>query len=81
MATTMRITERSHETLRRLSDEAKLSMQEIADRAIEEYRRRQILEQTNAAYAGLRLDPEAWQQELEERADWEDTLADGLEEA
>lgn len=36
-------------------------------------------QETNAAYAALRNDPQAWQEELAERAITEGTLADGLE--
>jgi hypothetical protein len=40
---------------------------------------RQFLEACNAAYTELKQDPERWQEELEERALWEATLADGLD--
>ena len=56
------------------ASEAQLSKTE------EEVRRRQFLEEVNAAYAALQEDPEAWQEELEERRLWEVTLADGLDE-
>lgn len=36
-------------------------------------------DRVNAQYADLRNDPVAWAQELEERALWDATLADGLE--
>jgi hypothetical protein len=48
--------------------------------ALEEYRRRLFLEEANQAFAELRKDPTAWQEELEERRIWDRTLADGLEE-
>jgi hypothetical protein len=44
----------------------------------EEYRRRQIMEQTNAAFAALRADPDAWREELAEREVWDRALLDGL---
>lgn len=40
---------------------------------------RQVLAETNRAYAALRADPKAWNEERRERALWEGTLADGLE--
>jgi hypothetical protein len=52
--------------------------QRLQPNAVEKQRRRHILEETNAAYARLRADPSAWQEELEERVVWEATLADGL---
>jgi hypothetical protein len=53
-------------------------MQNILEKAIEEYRRRRILEQANAEYAALRQAPDAastWQEEV---AIWDGTLGDGL---
>jgi hypothetical protein len=47
--------------------------------ATEQHRRLVILGVTNAAYAALRADPVAWAQLQAERAEWESTLADGLE--
>ena len=38
-----------------------------------------VLEQTNAAYAQLKQDPEAWGYVKRERALWDSTLLDGLE--
>lgn len=52
-------------------------MPTILEKAVEEYRRARFLEEANQAYAALRADPEAWQAELEERAAWDATLADG----
>ncbi|WP_414620132.1 hypothetical protein [Calothrix sp. CCY 0018] len=40
-----------------------------------------FFEAANKAYDALRNNPEAWQEELQERQLWENTLADGLEEA
>jgi AbrB family looped-hinge helix DNA binding protein len=40
-----------------------------------------LLEETNRAYAALRADPQAWEEELAERRRWETTLADGLDDA
>lgn len=48
--------------------------------AVETLRRQSLLEKTNHVYATLRSDPKLWGEELAERADWETTLADGLEE-
>ncbi len=40
----------------------------------------ELLQKTNEAYAALREDEETWKEELRERALWESTLMDGLEE-
>lgn len=76
---TVRITPQSHQALRDLAKSSGTSLQDVLERAIEEYRRNQILDQVNNAYAALRGDPKAWRRELEERALLENTLMDGLE--
>lgn len=76
-STTVRISEPTHQMLQELSEQMGMSMQGVLDRAIEDYRRKRLLEQANAGYAALRGDPQAWQEELAERAEWESTLADG----
>ncbi len=53
-------------------------MQAILDKTIEEYRRRVFLEEVNKAYATLRQNPDAWAEVEKERAEWDATLADGL---
>ncbi|HET7035820.1 MAG TPA: hypothetical protein VFI42_09095 [Thermomicrobiaceae bacterium] len=54
-------------------------MQDLIAVAVEAMRRKRILEMTNAAYAAMRADPERWQEELDERREWEETLTDGQE--
>ena len=54
-------------------------MEQALDQNPEQCRRRQFLEATNAAYAVLQKDPAAWAELLEELAEWDVTLIDGLE--
>jgi len=54
-------------------------MQAVLDEAIEHYQRDKFLDEVNAAYAALRNDPKAWKAEQAERALWDNTLADGLD--
>lgn len=65
--------------LRALAGQEDIPIQAVVHKAVSAYRRKQILEQGNAAYAALRADPAAWAEEMEERQDWETTLADGLD--
>ena len=51
-----------------------------ADNIQETIDRQEFLERANQAYATLRNNPEAWQEELAERELWEQTLADGVRE-
>ena len=54
-------------------------MQKVLAQAVETHRRQLILEKSNAVYAALRANPEAWQEEQEERRGWDNTLADDLD--
>jgi hypothetical protein len=76
--TTVWITEQTRATLRELAEGTGTSMQDVLATAVEAYRRQQILEATNTAFAALRSDPEAWKEALNERTAWDATLADGL---
>jgi predicted transcriptional regulator len=78
-SSTVRVSEATRATLRELASQTGLSMQEVLDRAVDEYRRRSFFEALNRAFTALRNDPQAWAEELEERKAWEGTLADGLE--
>ena len=53
-------------------------MQVLLDEAIEDLRRRRFLEETNAAFAGLRAKANAWTMLEAERSAWDATLLDGL---
>ena len=64
----VRISEATHQTLRNLSAEVGESMQNLMEQAVEQYRRRLFLEGLNEDFQTLREDPQAWQEELEERA-------------
>lgn len=72
--TTIRVSEKTHRTLARLSREAGTPMNDLVDQAIELYRRQRILAQINADYAALRENPEDWAEELAERRLWDVTL-------
>jgi len=50
---------------------------QVIDDAEERLRREKFLADANAAYATLKRNPKLWKEELDERAWWESTLADG----
>ena len=77
---TVRISERTRETLREIARAEQGSMQSVLEKAIEEYRRKSFFEQLDAAYAKLQEDPEAWESYQAELKLWDATLADGLPE-
>jgi predicted transcriptional regulator len=78
--TTIRVSLRARDLLQELARVSGSSIQVVLEQALEQYRRQQLLEATNAAYAALRAAPEAWANLEQERLAWEQTRADGLEE-
>ena len=78
-STTIRVSERTGSLVRKLAHESGETMQNVVDAAIEEFRRKKFFEEVNASYAALQMDPEAWAEELAERAIWDSTLADGID--
>jgi predicted transcriptional regulator len=79
--TTIEVSENTRAKLRELALATGDSEDEVAEKAIELYRRRYLLDATNAAYAALRNDSEARRELEAERLEWDGTLSDGLEAA
>ncbi len=75
----IRISARSKSVLRALARQAGKPMQAVLDEAIEHYQREKFLDEVNTAFANLRSDPKAWNEEQAERALWSKTLNDGLD--
>ena len=75
----VRISSNSYQILKTLSKGKGQSMQSVIDQAIEDLRRRKMLEATNLAFSELKADKSAWQDEAKEREMWENTLLDGVE--
>ncbi len=78
-STTVRINPITHQILRRLADTSKQSMQAVLDKAIQSYSEHYFWDDVEQAYARLKSNPAHWQDELNERKQWEATLFDGLE--
>ena len=68
MPASVRVNERTWSILKEIADNVGGTMQSVLEKAIESYRRQWILQQTNEAYAALRNDESAWQEELAERS-------------
>lgn len=77
--TTIRISTATRDKLNDLAAVEGKSMQWVLDRALELYRRQQLLAATNAAYAMLRESEPLWHEVESERAAWDVALGDGLE--
>jgi predicted transcriptional regulator len=78
-STKVRVSKNTHAMLRELAAATGEPLGRVLELAVEHYRREQFFAELNAAYARLRADPVAWQEELAERRLLEGTLADGLE--
>lgn len=76
--TTVRIEGETQEKLRRLAVVSGQSMQQVLAKAVESYRRQQIITESNARYAALRADPQAWNDMQREREEWDIALSDDL---
>ena len=74
----IRITPHSKSVLRLLAKREGKPMQSVLEEAVEHYQRDKFLDEVNLAYAALRKDSKAWKQEQAERALWDKTLGDGL---
>jgi hypothetical protein len=79
MSYTIRIGEETRNILHEISQQEKISIQAVLEKAIEKSRRQYVLAQTNRAYTKLRKNPQAWEEEMNERTSWENTLSDDLE--
>ncbi|MDN5301745.1 MAG: hypothetical protein PWQ60_1259 [Thermoanaerobacteraceae bacterium] len=78
--TTVRINQTTYETIKKLSTDLKKPMQSVIEKAIKEYQRKVILENTAKAFAKLKANKELWREEIEERELWDNTLHDLEEE-
>jgi hypothetical protein len=76
---TVRVPAAVHQKLKQMATQSGMSMSRTLEKAVETLRRQTLLEDTNRAYAALRSDRKRWDEEQAERAAWEATLADGLE--
>jgi predicted transcriptional regulator len=77
-STTVRVTEHTHAVLRELAAATGEPLQTVLEAAVERYRRERFFADLHDAYARLAGDPAAWEEELDERAELDGTLADGL---
>lgn len=77
MSVTVRISNQLRETLRELSAQEGLTMQEILELAVARYRRESMLKANNESYA--RMSPEDRASLAQVDREWDGVLADGLE--
>lgn len=78
MTTTIRISRKTRDALHLLAEAKGKSIRDVAEAAVELYRRQKLLEGANRAYAVLQEDSGAAQLWREELNAWGVTSADGL---
>ena len=78
MPATIRISSTAHRSLAKMAEQTNSSLQATLDRAIENERRRLLLERTNVAYAKLRQNKKAWKAWRTELRQLDATLSDGI---
>ncbi len=76
---TVRVPARTYDRLKSLARAEGKPMSVVLDEAVQNYEADRFFLEMDAAYRALRADPEAWQDELAERALLDGTLMDGLE--
>ncbi|WP_193353823.1 ribbon-helix-helix protein, CopG family [Caldicellulosiruptor sp. F32] len=77
--TTVRVDVETYKSLKKLSEQLNQPMQKIIQEALAEYKRKILLSATAEAFAVLKENSKLWQEEVEERQLWENTLQDGIE--
>lgn len=71
MSKIIRITDDSYDKLDKLATETGASKQLLIDQAIEGLIRKNFFKRADRAYEALKKNPKEWQEELQERAEWE----------
>jgi hypothetical protein len=77
----LRINDRTKAALRSLAAERGESMARVVEELVDAARTDQFFAEADAAYTRLRGRSDGWAAELNDRAAWESTLADGLGDA
>jgi len=75
----VRVSDQTREALREIAQSEQESMQSVLEKAVEQYRRKRLFDELDAAYAKLQEDPEAWRDLQDELKVWDATLGDGLD--
>ncbi len=76
-SSTIRINDKTLRLIKEIVGRTGKSKQEVLDKAIEDYRRKQFIMEANEAYAALKSNPEKWREEIKERKEW-DEISEGL---
>jgi len=78
-STMVRMNPISYRILRELAEQDHKPLQTVMEEALKTYQAKRFFDDLDAYYAELRNDPQAWKEELEERALLDNTLMDGMD--
>ncbi len=78
MATTVRVNDELHATLRELSSQEARSIGDVIADAIDQYQKARFWDGVRAEYERLRADPDVWAEYQAEMALWDSLSGDGL---
>jgi predicted transcriptional regulator len=74
----VRISPAAHQRLAAIAQQTNSSLQQVLEQAIENERRRLLIENTNTAYSKLRSNAKAWREWKRELRQLDTTLGDGI---
>jgi hypothetical protein len=77
--TTIRVTQKTYNGLKLIAGREHSTMQDALDKLMEEYENNKFFENLSQSVSDVKSNPSAWAEELNERREWDETLADGLE--
>ena len=75
----IKISSEAYRILKSIADSRGISLIEAIDEMTKSWDKQHFFDQFNTAYAALKEDPDTWRELQEERAVWDITLADNLE--
>jgi len=77
--TTIRINKDIYRELKKIAGSENDTIQRIVEKALQEYRTKIFFCHLNESVAKYKISRNDWNEEIEERKLWENTLSDGLE--
>ncbi len=79
MSSSIIIDDQAFQKLKILATHSNQSIEDVLFQAVDCYYRARVLSGICDSYEALKKDPKAWEEELQERALWDATLDDGLD--
>ncbi|MGI8647835.1 MAG: hypothetical protein DLM55_08180 [Acidimicrobiales bacterium] len=79
MSTTLRVSDETHQKIVKLAAVEGKRLQDVLGDAVNAYEHARFWDEFNQGYARLKADQNQWDEVLAERAIWDKTLRDGLE--